>query len=166
MPKGQPNKGYALTPQRERALRVLAKGPLDADDGRLVGDLARRLGYDNTQRLSMVIKQLETSGLIKRDVAGRRTYHLELDWDAIDPEDYARLGRPTDAAGAAEYADEPLGVMDLTDYRLLADEQPAWPDGIDYRRMADEMAKAGLKWLRQQPRTTENFSPRRPSVGG
>lgn len=92
MPKGQPNKGYALTPQRLKVLRILAtEGPIDDRDGLLVGRLAERLGYRITQTLSMVIKGLESAGLIRRDVAGRRTYRLEIVLGAFTPEDRARL---------------------------------------------------------------------------
>jgi hypothetical protein len=71
MPKGQPDKGYALTPQREEVLHILAtEGPIDDVNGLLVGRLAERLGYGVTQTLSMVIKRLESVGLIKRDVTG------------------------------------------------------------------------------------------------
>lgn len=92
MPKGHPNNGFALTPQRREVLRILAtEGPIDDRDGLLVGRLARRLGYRFTQTLSMVIKGLEAAGLIKRDVAGRRTYRLEIVPGAFTPEDQARL---------------------------------------------------------------------------
>jgi hypothetical protein len=93
MPKGHPNKGYTLTPQREEVLHILAtEGPIDDRDGLLVGRLAERLGYRFTQTLSMVIKGLEAAGLIKRDVAGRRTYRLEIVPGAVAKEDLARLG--------------------------------------------------------------------------
>ncbi len=92
MPKGQPNKGYALTPQRKELLRILAsEGPIDDPNGLLVGRLGVRLGYRFTQTLSMVIKGLESAGLVKRDVAGRRTYRLEIVPGAFTPEDQARL---------------------------------------------------------------------------
>lgn len=94
MPKGHPIKGYALTPQRRELLHILAtEGPIDDREGLLVGRLAVRLGYEITQTLSMVIKGLETAGLIKRDVAGRRTYRLELVPGAFSPEDQARPPR-------------------------------------------------------------------------
>lgn len=92
MPKGHPSKGYNLTPGRIALLRILAtEGPIDDQDGLLVGPLAARLGYGMTQTLSMVIKGLESVGLVKRDVAGRRTYRLAIVASAIAPEDRARI---------------------------------------------------------------------------
>lgn len=95
MPKGRPDKGYALTPQREVVLRILvaAGGSLHDEGGLVVSKLRTQIkGYRNTQALSMLINQLEKSGLVRREVVGRRTYHLALVEDALAPEDRARLG--------------------------------------------------------------------------
>lgn len=96
MPKGRPDKGYALTPQRVALLRILvaAGGTIDDGKGFVVSNLRQQIGYDNTQALSMVINQLEKAGLIRREVVGRRTYHLELVEDAVAPEDRAVIGLP------------------------------------------------------------------------
>ena len=81
-----------LPRKREELFRILAtEGPIDDRDGLLVGRLAERLGYRITQTLSMVIKGLESAGLIRRDVAGRRTYRLEIVLGVLTPEDRARL---------------------------------------------------------------------------
>jgi DNA-binding MarR family transcriptional regulator len=93
MPKGHPANGYSLTPQRATLLHILAtEGPIEDRDGLLVGRLAERLGYRITQTLSMLIKSLESAGLIKRDVAGRRTYRLEIVPCAVAMEHRTRLG--------------------------------------------------------------------------
>ena len=143
MPKGQPDKGYVLTPQREKVLRILAtEGPLDDEAGLVVSRLRERTGHENTQSLSMVIKQLETSGLIKRDVAGRRTYHLEIVQDAIAPEDRERLGRcghHVEPVAASPEPDAPQTFVDTDD---TDSTEPT--DGTDYRRLADELLKAAL----------------------
>lgn len=134
MPKGRPEKGYALTPQREKVLRILAQagGSLDDEAGLVVARLREQTGHESTQALSMVIKQLESSGLVKRDVAGRRTYHLELVESALAPEDAARLGLSTNGRSTAVEAPEPE----------IEVEPPA--DATDYRRLADELLKAAL----------------------
>ncbi|MGH7485524.1 MAG: hypothetical protein ACREMY_07955 [bacterium] len=139
MPKGQPEYGYVMTPQREKVLRTLAKagGSLDDPDGFVVSKLREKTGHDNTQALSMVIKQLENSGLIKRDVAGRRTYHIELVASALAPEHRARLGINDTSASHAPTVE-------------LQDDEPAETpnsDGTDYRRLADELLKAASKVL-------------------
>lgn len=134
MPKGRPDKGYALTPQRVKVLRILvaAGGWIDHPDGLVVSEMRKLTGHESTQALSMVMKQLESSGLIRRDVAGRRTYRVELVEDAVAAEDRATIGlkgpgrrRPvvvveTPAAGVVE---------------------------IDYRRLADEVVRSFLRML-------------------
>lgn len=94
MPKGRPDKGYALTPQREAVLSFLvaAGGELHDPLGLVVGKLREQLGYDNTQALSMLLNQLEKAGLIRREVVGRRTYCIKVIRDAIAPEDAVRIG--------------------------------------------------------------------------
>lgn len=96
MPKGRPDKGYALTPQREAVLRALVAvgGFLYDEKGLVVSNLRQKLGYENTQALSMLVKDLEKAGLVRREVVGRRTYHLELVEKAVAPEDRAAIGLP------------------------------------------------------------------------
>lgn len=138
MPKGRPDKGYALTPQREAVLRILAAagGSLDDEAGLVVSRLKERTGHESTQALSMVIKQLEQSGLVKRDVAGRRTYHLELVEDAIAPEDRARLGLTNGQAAPAPVEDT-----------VTIEETGAPADSTDYRKLADELLKRASEVL-------------------
>lgn len=138
MPKGKPDKGYALTPQREKVLRILAQagGSLDDEAGLVVARLREQTGHESTQALSMVIKQLESSGLVKRDVAGRRTYHLELVESALAPEDAARLGLATNGRRSIATVEAREPIEELED-----DVPPAPADGTDYRRLADELLK-------------------------
>lgn len=145
MPKGQPEKGYAMTPQREKVLRILAAagGSLDDDAGLVVSKLRERTGHDNTQALSMVIKQLEQSGLIKRDVTGRRTYHIEIVPGALAPEDRQLLG--INGQNGSVGSDETVASHEPT--VLLEDDGPDEtpnPEGTDYRRLADELLKSAL----------------------
>lgn len=138
MPKGQPQYGYVLTPQREKVLRILAAagGSLDDESGLVVSKLREQTGHETTQSLSMVIKQLEESGLIKRDVTGRRTYHLEIVPDALAPEHRTRLG----IADRTE-----IGAVEPEPSEELKDDAPA--EATDYRRLADELLKAATAAL-------------------
>jgi hypothetical protein len=149
MPKGRPEKGYALTPQREKVLRILAQagGALDDEAGLVVSRLKEKTGHETTQSLSMVIKQLETSGLIKRDVTGRRTYHLELVPEAIAPEDRARLGLNGVKSGQDFNLRQDNSSLSPETTISLEDDAPdetQSSDGTDYRRLADELLKAAL----------------------
>jgi hypothetical protein len=132
MPKGRPDKGYALTPQREMVLRILvaAGGSIAHPLGLVVSEMRQQTGHETTQALSMVIKQLESAGLIVREVVGRRTYYIKIVESAIAPEDRARLG--------LKGPGRPRPV-----------ERPAVPVGveIDYRRLADELVRSFLGLL-------------------
>jgi DNA-binding MarR family transcriptional regulator len=143
MPKGRPEKGYALTPQREKVLRILATagGSLDDEAGLVVSKLREQTGHETTQALSMVIKQLEGSGLVKRDVTGRRTYHIELVPDALAPEDRARLGLNGTDHGTVS---TPAPTVSFEEDEAPA---PTDSDGTDYRRLADELLKAATTAL-------------------
>lgn len=167
--KGKPDKGYALTPQREKVLRILASagGSLHDESGLVVSKLREQTGHESTQALSMVIKQLETSGLIRRDVAGRRTYSLNLIEDAIAPEDRSRIGLTSGVANGSvqvgqtvaqdspydrQYDETPLpGASGDTDGTAdgTADGTDASDntDGPDYRKLADELLKSALAAL-------------------
>lgn len=139
MPKGRPDKGYALTPQREVVLRILvaAGGWIDDERGLVVSEMRKQTGHESTQALSMVIKQLETAGLIRRDVTGRRTYRIELVEDAIAPEDRARLGFK--GPGPPRPVEVAPGTVETPAVAVATE--------IDYRRLADEVVKSFLAML-------------------
>lgn len=134
MPKGRPDKGYALTPQRETVIRMLvaAGGSLDCEHGLVVSRMRGQLtGFASVQALSMVIGQMAKAGLVKREVVGRRTYHLELVIDALAPEDQVRFG----VNGHGRPVGARPGLVKIPD--VVAVE-------IDYRKLADELLRRCL----------------------
>jgi hypothetical protein len=63
----------------ETVLRVLAEGPIEDASGYASTVLREKAGFDVTQSsFSKLQLELETLGLVKRDVRGRKTFHISL----------------------------------------------------------------------------------------
>lgn len=132
MPKGMPDKGYAMTPARKRIIDLLvSKGPIEDEDGRAVAKLMEYTGHASTNALSGVLEAMEKGGMIKRHVVGRRTYSIEAAVENLAPED----------------APAPTKVR----AKLLPEPEPEIPtDGVDYDLLAGVLLKKALLATRAQ----------------
>lgn len=69
-----------MTPHRLAVVQALldAGGTMEDQAGLVAGKLRERTGHKTTQALSGVLQAMEEAGIIRREMAGRRTYKIEL----------------------------------------------------------------------------------------
>lgn len=153
MPKGMPDKGYAMTPARKHILDILIEnGPIEDDNGRAVAKLMGYTGHSTTNSLSGVLEAMEKSKMIRRHVVGRRTYSIEAVPENLAPEDApapkkvrAKLRavpaeEPTVAATSLEGVDLDLLAGVLLKKALLATQ--AQEVGADVKTLREQLTRA------------------------
>lgn len=84
--KGHKERKVPMTPHRRRVLEVLSSGPIEDDKGWAVRKLMEQTGHQTTNALSGVLESMEEAGLIRREIAGRRTYRIEAAAELDEPE--------------------------------------------------------------------------------
>lgn len=126
----------ALTPHRQRVLEILSEGPIEDPDGRAVALLQPLTGHHTTNALSGVLEAMERQGLIRRHVAGRRTYRIELASDDASAE-------PRETPSTIERLPDP------------APEAPPPPDGVDYDLLAGVLLKKALMATQAQENSAD-----------
>lgn len=103
-----------MTPHRTAVVRALieAGGSLEDASGLVAGKLREKTGHKTTQALSGVLQSMEDAGLIRREMAGRRTFKIELNRAALEAGDFGDLGlADQDEPPVVEVADE-AGPLD------------------------------------------------------
>ncbi len=160
------------TGTRENVVTYLAEtGALYDKDGMASTRLAAAVGYPGSSvAFAQLLSGMERSGLIRREVRGKRTYRITLgDVEGVGPVSRTRLVEPA-MAGASDplgrAAGNPLGAAGMDGFTGVTN------GGEPHRRVAgdfdyDELARRLLvQVVRHLAATSPEPDPRQPSARG